>query len=69
MATTLEIGLDIGFTLDDPIKGELDNPAYPIEGIAFTDITSYLDTLSINRGKNRELDRFNSGTLSANQSP
>ena len=65
MATTLEIGLDIGFTLDDPIKGELDNPAYPLEGIAFTDITSYLDTLSINRGKNRELDRFNSGTLSA----
>lgn len=65
MATTLEIGLDIGFTLDDPIKGVLDSPDYPIEGIAFTDITSRLDDMTIDRGKNRELDRFNSGTLQA----
>lgn len=65
MATTLEIGLDIGFTLDDPIKGVLDSPDYPIEGIAFTEITSRLDSMTIGRGKNRELDRFNSGTLTA----
>jgi hypothetical protein len=65
MSTTLEIGLDIGFTLDDPIKGVLDSPDYPIEGIAFTDITSRLDSMTIGRGKNRELDRFNSGTLTA----
>ena len=65
MSTVIEIGLDIGFTLDDPIKGVLDSPDYPIEGIAFTDITPRLDTMSIGRGKNRELDRFNSGTLTA----
>ena len=65
MATVLEIGLDIGFTLDDPVKGVLDEPNYPLEGIAFTDITARLDTMSISRGKNRELDRFNSGTLTA----
>ena len=65
MATTLEIGLDVGFTLDDPVKGVLDSPEYPIEGIAFTDITSRLDDMTIDRGKNRELDRFNSGTLQA----
>ena len=65
MATTLEIGLDIGFTLDDPVKGVLDSADYPIEGVAFTDITSRLDDMTIDRGKNRELDRFNSGTLQA----
>ena len=65
MATVLEIGLDIGFTLDDPIKGVLDTPDYPIEGIAFTDITPRLVSMSVRRGKNRELDRFNSGTLTA----
>lgn len=65
MTTTLEIGLDVGFTLDDPVKGVLDSADYPIEGIAFTDITSRLDDMTIDRGKNRELDRFNSGTLQA----
>lgn len=65
MTTVLEIGLDIGFTLDDPIKGVLDSPDYPIEGIKFVDITNRLDEMSVSRGKNRELDRFNAGTLSA----
>lgn len=65
MSVVLEIGLDVGFQLDDPVRGVLDDPDFPIEGINFVDITNRLDEMNVSRGKNRELDRFNAGTLSA----
>lgn len=53
------------FTLDDPVKGALNNTSYTLAGGGFFyDVTSYLKSFSVNRGKSRELDRFNAGTAS-----
>jgi hypothetical protein len=49
------------FTLDDLSAGVLDNTEYVLAGAAYYDVTQYVKSVSINRGKNRELDRFNSG--------
>lgn len=72
MEVKLELGFtDSGagapfFTLDDPIRGVLDNPNFVLrtdEG--YVDVTEYLANVTLNRGKSRELDRFNAGQLSA----
>lgn len=67
---TVEIGFDLTgnsgapyFTLDDPVKGVLDNALYGLGGVVFYDVTQYIKSFSVNRGKNRQLDRFNTGTL------
>lgn len=64
----VEIGFDESgpgnwFTLDDPTAGVLDNTTYVLSGASYYDVTQYVTSISINRGKNRELDRFNSGSL------
>lgn len=64
----VEIGFDESgpgnwFTLDDPIAGVLDNTSYVLSGASYYDVTQYVTSVSINRGKNRELDRFNAGSL------
>ena len=64
MAVTVELGLSAAFTLDDPVAGVLDNTDFVLGGVAFEDVTSRVRSLSIARGKNRDLDRFNSGSLS-----
>jgi len=64
MAVTVELGLSAAFTLDDPIKGVLDNTEFVIGGVDFEDVTSRVRSLTIQRGKNRDLDRFNAGSLS-----
>lgn len=68
---TVEVGFDLSgataapyFTLDDVTKGVLDNTSYPLAGYVFYDITQYVKSVNINRGKNRELDRFNAGSIS-----
>lgn len=48
-------------TLDDPIKGQLDNASYVLGGTFFVDITSDVRSYSITRGKSRKLDGYNSG--------
>ena len=63
MATTVEVGVIRGFVLDDPIRGVLDNTTYTLGGLAFEDITSRVVSVSIQRGKNRDLDRYPAGTL------
>jgi hypothetical protein len=63
MATVVELGAVVGFILDDPVAGVLDNEVYTLGGTVFYDITNRIISASVSRGKNRELDRFNAGTL------
>jgi hypothetical protein len=64
MSVTVELGLSKAFTLDDPVAGVIGSTEFTIGGISFTDITSRVTALSLSRGKNRDLDRFNAGSLS-----
>lgn len=67
---TVEIGFDLSgvsgapyFTLDDSVKGKLDSAIYTLGGTVFYDVTQYVKGFSVSRGKNRQLDRFNAGSL------
>lgn len=51
---------DYAFVLNDPIKGKLDSP-FLLGGKAFYDVSEYFQTMSINRGKSRELDEYEAG--------
>jgi hypothetical protein len=64
MAVTVELGLSKAFTLDDPIAGVIGSTEFTIGGVEFEDVTSRVRSLTVSRGKNRDLDRFNSGSLS-----
>ena len=64
MSVTVELGLSKAFTLDDAVAGVIGSTEFTIGGISFTDITNRVTGLSLSRGKNRDLDRFNAGTLS-----
>jgi len=63
----IELGADLGqrdlesFTLDDPIKGLLDNTSFTLGGTRFFDITDRLVSASTQRGKSVALDRIDSG--------
>ena len=60
--TTVEIGSFTGLTLNDPILGKLDEN--PLDGgISFQTIPQGLFAVSVNRGRSRDLERTNSGTL------
>ena len=50
------------FTLDSPTAGVLNGTQYVLGGAAYYDVTEYVKSISINRGKSRELDRFNAGS-------
>lgn len=63
MAVVLELGAIEGFILDDPVAGVLDNTTYTLGGVVYKDITDRMISVSSDRGKNRELDRFNAGSL------
>lgn len=64
MSVTVEIGRVRGFVLDDPVAGVLDNTEYPLGGLGFVDVSEYVNTVSSARGKNRDLARYNAGSLS-----
>lgn len=51
------------FTLDDPIKGQLDNTEYPLAGFAYYDITEYVTNIEVTRGKADYIDQISSGEL------
>jgi hypothetical protein len=65
--TTVEIGVFLTtgdapyFRLNDPVKGKLDNPDYRLAGPIFYDITDNVTSVSVKRGKNRELERYSAG--------
>jgi len=47
-----------GFELDDAIRGVLDNPDYVLNGTTdFADITTYVETVNIRRGRQRTTDQ------------
>ena len=64
----IELGADLGrrdadtFTLDDPIKGLLDNTSFTLGGTRFFDITDRLVSATTDRGKSVALDRIDAGT-------
>ena len=63
----VEIGFDITganapfFQLDDPVKGVLDNTQYPLSGTVFYDVTEKVRSVTVRRGKNRQLDTYDAG--------
>lgn len=63
----VEIGFDLVlptgpfFTLDDPIKGQLNNVSYTLAGFQYYDVTSYVKEISLARGKNNNLDAISAG--------
>jgi hypothetical protein len=68
----VELGADLGrrdaetFTLDDEIKGVLDNTEFTLGGTRFFDITDRLISVSTERGKSVALDRIDAGNSSIN---
>jgi hypothetical protein len=66
----VELGADLGardddtFTLDDSVKGLLDNTLYTLGGTRFFDITDRLISVSTQRGKSVALDRIDAGNSS-----
>jgi len=55
------------FTLDDSVKGVLDNTEYLLGGgEVFRDVSEFLISYSTNRGKSRELGRYDAGQASVN---
>ena len=68
LVVKIELGADLGardadtFTLDDPVKGLLDNTLYTLGGTRFFDITDRLVSASTQRGKSVALDRIDAGT-------
>lgn len=71
MSVSVELGFTADgqggpfFTLDDPVLGKLDDPTVFLGGgEVFVDVSSYFKTFSIQRGKSRELDKFQAGQAS-----
>ena len=65
----VELGFDENgpgnfFILDDPVQGVLDSTAYVLGGGSFFyDVSAYVTSISVNRGKSRALDRYQSGVV------
>lgn len=71
----MSVKIEIGFTeagnsapfltLDDPVKGVLDNTTFVLGGAeVLVDVTEGFQSFNISRGKSRDLDQFNAGQLS-----
>ena len=66
----VEVGFDTSFsgagnffTLDDPVKGQLDNTQYPLGGLQFIDVTERVRQFSISRGRSNLFSAFPAGQL------
>jgi len=56
-------GFGTPFQLDDAFYGVLDTAGRgTLGGLTFVDLTSIVESVNITRGRNRQLDQFNSGT-------
>jgi hypothetical protein len=54
------------FTLDDPVKGELDNAPFGLSGDILQDVTDEVQSITVRRGRSRELERFQAGAATIN---
>jgi hypothetical protein len=54
-------GIGNYFTLDDPVKGVLDNTTYVLAGDVLVDLTSRVRSVQVKRGRNRQLGRHTAG--------
>jgi len=54
-------GLGSFFTLDDPVRGKLDQTLYVLGGDVLVDVTNTVRQVSVNRGRNQQLEKFISG--------
>ena len=71
MQPTVRIAFDLSlagagnfFTLDDPTKGELDNATFLLAGDLFEDVSNDVRSVSVRRGRSRELTAFTAGQAS-----
>jgi hypothetical protein len=67
-AQKVELGLDLTdspigpfFRLDDPVAGRLDNTQFTLGGTIFYDVTSYVKSLQVSRGKPRRFSSVPAG--------
>lgn len=61
---TVELGLQKAFLLDDSVAGVIGNTTYVLSGQDFVDISDHVYSVSITRGKNRDLDKYVAGSVS-----
>jgi len=69
--TTVDVGFDLiasgniadAFILDDTAQGVLDNTSYTLSGPTWTEVTPYVRSVNIRRGRSNELDRYNAGQV------
>lgn len=68
MPTTVELGFNLAangigdyLTLDDPVKGKLNDAAYPLAGDVLVDVTSTVRDVTVRRGRSRTLEKFTAG--------
>jgi len=66
---TIELAIDLAangvgdfFTLDDPVKGVLDNATYKLAGDVLVDITGWVRSVDVKRGRSRILEKFTAGS-------
>jgi len=63
----VEVGFDLAspigpfFTLDDSLKGRLDNTDFTLAGFAYYDITDYVTGIQLNRGKSDDIANISAG--------
>ena len=62
VAFELTVGDTPYFRLNDPVKGVLNNPDFRLGGPIWIDITDKVASVNVKRGKNRELERYSSGS-------
>jgi hypothetical protein len=49
------------FTLDDPVKGQLDDAPFGLAGDILQDVTENVRSVSVRRGRSRALERYQAG--------
>ena len=54
------------FTLDDPVQGLLDGATFKLAGDILEDVTEQVRSVTVRRGRSRELERFQAGAATVN---